>query len=41
MLKNIKAEIDDAEIELLVNYLRSVARVGLKLIDDVLVLATP
>jgi hypothetical protein len=38
MLKDIKAGIDGAEIELLVNYLRSVARVSLKLIDDVLAL---
>jgi hypothetical protein len=39
MLKDIEAGIDGAEIELLANY-RSVARVSLKLIDDVLALGT-
>jgi hypothetical protein len=36
MLKSIKAGIEGAENDLLVNYLRSLARVSTKLIDDVL-----
>ena len=36
MLKSIKAGIEGAETELLVNYLLSLARISLKLINDVL-----